>query len=134
LEKVRDSNFFASSKLFQMRTIGLEGMRFHALIGFHPEEKILGNEIEVSIYVTINSGELKEDQLEETLDYMKVHDTVKIILEEKMNLLETACNKIQLAVAALSNDVIKVKVRVTKIHPPVAGRIEKIFVEDEWIR
>ncbi|HYV94123.1 MAG TPA: dihydroneopterin aldolase [Chitinophagales bacterium] len=117
-----------------MRTIGLEGMRFHALIGFHPEEKILGNEIEVSIYVTINSGELKEDQLEETLDYMKVHDTVKIILEEKMNLLETACNKIQLAVAALSNDVIKVKVRVTKIHPPVAGRIEKIFVEDEWIR
>jgi dihydroneopterin aldolase len=117
-----------------MRTIGLEGMRFHALIGFHPEEKILGNEIEVSIYVTVNSRALTEDELEETLDYVKMHEQVKMILEEKMNLLETACNKIQLAIAALSVDVLKVKVCVAKIHPPIAGRIEKIFVEDEWVR
>ena len=117
-----------------MPTIGLEGMRFYALVGFHPEEKILGNEIEVSIYVTINSSGLKKDQLEETLDYAKVYETVKIILQEKMKLLETACNKIQVAIADLSEDVIKVKVRIAKIHPPIAGRIERFFVEDEWTK
>lgn len=117
-----------------MRTIGLEGMRFYALVGIHPEEKILGNEIEVSIYVTLNSDELKQDQLEETLDYAKVYDTIKIILQEKMRLLETACKKIQIAIADLSDDVIKVKVRIAKIYPPIAGRIEKFFVEDEWVR
>lgn len=117
-----------------MRTIGLEGMRFHALIGFHPEEKILGNEIEVSIYVTVNTKALSEDRLEETLDYVMVYEKVKMILQEEMNLLETACNKIQLAVAALSDDIMKVRVSVAKIHPAIAGRIEKIFVEDEWVR
>ena len=117
-----------------MRTIGLEGMRFHALIGFHSEEKILGNEIEVSIYVTINKQELNEDRLEETLDYVVIYEKVKMILQERMNLLETACNKIRLAVALLSDDIVKVRVSVAKIHPAIAGRIEKIFVEDEWVR
>jgi dihydroneopterin aldolase len=134
-KKVREEIFFFAEEINGiMRTIGLEGMRFHALVGFHPEEKILGNEIEVSICVTINSKELSEDRLEETLDYVLVYEKVKMILQEKMNLLETACIKIQLAVAALSDDIMKVRVRVSKIHPAIAGRIEKVFVEDEWIR
>ncbi len=116
-----------------MRTIGLEGMRFHALIGFHPEEKILGNEIEVSIYVTVIANEA-EDTLEKTLDYVSVYEKVKMILSEPMNLLESAANKIQLAIAALSDDVMKVRVRITKLHPPIAGQIEKVYVEDEWER
>ena len=117
-----------------MRTIGLEGMRFHACIGFHPEEKILGNEIEVNLYVTVNSEGMGEDQLEMTLDYARVYETVKNILDEKMSLLETACHKIESAIAALSDEVTKVKVRVAKIHPPIAGRIAQVFVEDEWVR
>src|ERR1043165_6021364 len=118
-----------------MRTIGLEGMRFNAHIGIHPEEKVLGNEIEVNIYVTLNTEGLKHDQLEETLDYVKIYETIKNIVHERMRLLETACTKIQLAIAELSDDVTKVKVRIAKLYPPIAGsRIEKFFVEDEWVR
>jgi hypothetical protein len=30
--------------------------------------------------------------------------------------------------------VMRVRVRVAKIHPPVVGRVEQIFVEEEWVR
>jgi dihydroneopterin aldolase len=114
--------------------IALEGMKFHAAVGFYPEEKVLGSEIELSVYVEVNMKTSDRDRLEDTLDYAAIFDAAKKILEQEMHLLETACHKIQLAVAALSNEVTKVKVRIAKIHPPVAGKTEKIFVEDEWVR
>jgi len=63
-----------------------------------------------------------------------VHDVVKKIFEGEMNLLETACRRIQESVALLSPEVKQIRVRVSKLHPPVEGILDRVFVEDEWVR
>jgi dihydroneopterin aldolase len=117
-----------------MRTIGLEGMRFFAFVGFHEEEKILSNEIEVNVYISLESKDRTEDRVEQTLDYAIVYQKIKEILQEHSNLLETVCNKIQQVIRGLNANIMWVRVRVAKIHPPVVGRVEQIFVEEEWVR
>lgn len=114
--------------------ICLEGMRFHALIGIHSEEKVLGNEIEVSIYITIDTPGASEDLPVKTLNYEILYETIKGIFNEKISMLETACSKILIAVSKLNKDVKKIRVRVAKLHPPLQGRVERVFVEDEWMR
>ncbi len=68
-----------------MMIIGLEGMRFHALIGIHSEEKILGNEIEVSIYITIDALGTSEDHPGKTLNYEILYETIKEVFNEKIS-------------------------------------------------
>ncbi len=127
-------SFLCSLKSAIVRTIGLEGLRFHAMIGFYPEERILGNEIEISVYVTMDLNEDIADDVNQTLDYDKIYEQVKNVLTQPINLLETAVSKILRTVVLLSDDIIMVRVRVAKLHPPITGSVKKIFVEEQWVR
>ena len=117
-----------------MITIALEGMRFHAYVGWHEEEKIIGNEIQVDLYLNVPRGHSDSDALQETVNYETVFEAVKLVLGEKMNLLETVCRKIIAVVAALSSSIEGIEVRVSKINPPLLGRVDRVFVEEVWTR
>jgi len=117
-----------------MHTIGLEGLYFFARVGFYPEERILGNEIEVNVNLTIDTSLQNITSLRETVDYERVYESVKKVMQEEISLLETACFRIQHAIAGLSGDILKIKVRVSKIHPPLSGRAKQVYIEDEWVR
>jgi len=117
-----------------MITIALEGMKFHAFVGWYEEEKILGNEITVDLYVNVPADVQEGDSLQETVNYETVYETVRQVLNEKINLLETVCQRIIERVAALSTKIEGVEVRVSKLHPSVSGRVDRVFVEQEWIR
>ena len=117
-----------------MRTIALEGLRFHARVGVHEEEKIRGNEIQVDVYLVLSSGEMMKDKLSETLDYEKVYREIVAVMSMRMNLLETACREILNRVVPLSSQIEKIRVRVSKVHPPIPGQIDRAYVEEEWAR
>jgi len=117
-----------------MINIGLEGLRFHAFVGLHEEEKTLGNEIMVDLCVQVASDESSEASLDGTVDYESVYEAVKQVMSDKTELLENVVKKILIRIAELSARVESVSVRVTKVHPPASGRIERVFVEEEWTR
>ena len=117
-----------------MITIALEGMRFHAKVGWYEEEKLLGNELVVDVYLNVPPFKVETDLLPKTVDYETVFDTVKQVLSDDINLLETVCFRIIENVAALSYEIKGIQVRVSKLHPPVNGRADRVFVEQEWLR
>ena len=65
-----------------MITIALEGMRFHAKVGWYEEEKLLGNELVVDVYLNVPPFKVETDLLPKTVDYETVFDTVKQVLSD----------------------------------------------------
>ena len=73
-----------------MSHIALEGMQFYAYHGFYEEERIIGNNYVIDIYIKTNFSEAAEnDDLHKTINY----ETVYLICQREMRiptkLLET---------------------------------------------
>jgi len=117
-----------------MITIAIEGMRFHAFVGWHEEEKVIGNEIQVDLYLNVSSNQSDDDVLQKTVNYETVFDAVKLVMNERINLLETVCKKIITSVTTLSPSIEEIEVRVSKMNPPLPGRVDRVFVEESWTK
>ena len=118
-----------------MPVIAIEGMVFHAPVGVYPSEKLLGNDLEVSVKLALQeSGTAHEDDLACTVDYEAIYALVRKIIAEPVNLLETAVSRIIASIFLEYPPVSKVKVRVAKLHPPVNGTVKKVWVEETRTR
>ncbi|HUM48132.1 MAG TPA: dihydroneopterin aldolase [Chitinophagales bacterium] len=118
-----------------MAIITIEGMIFRAAIGVYPAERVLGNEIEVSVKLAVlPDKEPVADLLSRTIDYEQVYALVREVIAEPMHLLETAVKKISDSIVQHYPSVNMVKVRVSKLNPPLKGRVKKVWVEDTWLR
>ncbi|MEO6168489.1 MAG: dihydroneopterin aldolase [Chitinophagales bacterium] len=118
-----------------MAVISIEGMIFRAHIGYYDAEKLLGNEIEVSVKLEVATQKAEStDKLEETIDYEDVYDLVREAVAEPMNLLETAVKKITNKIAGEYPSIKRLQVRIAKLNPPMKGRVKKVWVEDFWRR
>jgi len=114
-----------------MGLIALEGMHFHAYHGFYPEEEIIGNEFVVDIYIETNFQKAaQEDDLFKTINY----ETVFLICQSEMRhpsrLLENVVERIIDALKHQFSNMLSVSVRLTKMNPPLSGRVDKAIVED----
>lgn len=110
-------------------------MIFRAAIGVYPAERVLGNEIEVSVKLAVlPDKEPVADLLSRTIDYEQVYALVREVIAEPMHLLETAVKKISDSIVQHYPSVNMVKVRVSKLNPPLKGRVKKVWVEDTWLR
>jgi len=109
----------------------LEGMVFFGHHGNLAAERRLGGEVFVDLRVRMAIAEAaRTDRLSGTLDYLRVHDLVKGIVERRrFALLETLAEKIAQGVLKLPG-VESVRVRVGK-HPRLPGRFETFAVEIE---
>lgn len=118
-----------------MATIVIEGMKFIAPIGYYPEEQLLGNEIEVTIHLTTTArtGDLN-DELAHTVNYELVYDHIRDLMMQPTHLLETVVANIMSGIAQKFPAVTSIKLRVAKLHPPLGGRVKKVWIEDSWVR
>lgn len=118
-----------------MRTIAIEGMIMRAPTGHYRAEQILGNDLEVSIELSVRvMQQTHADELLYTIDYEAVYQQVHTILQEPVKLLETAVNRIIECIAKDYPTVEKLKVKIAKLNPPVTGIIKKVWVEEAWVR
>lgn len=118
-----------------VKTITLEGMQFNAPIGYHPEEQMLGSDIEVSVKIATNSKSgNRADDIRETINYEDIYAIIKEVLSQHTRLLETAAEKIITALSGSYSEIVKVTVRIAKLNPPLSGRVNKVWVEDNWVR
>ncbi len=111
-----------------MGLITVEGIRVFAYHGHLPEEAILGGHFIVNVWVTADTSEVeKTDDLNDTVDYVKIIEIVKQQMAIRANMIEVPAKRIVDAILPL-HKVQKVKVEVEKIQPPIDATFDKISV------
>lgn len=114
-----------------MGLISVEGIRVFAYHGHLPEEAILGGHFIVNVWVTADTSEVEtSDDLNETVDYVRIIEIVKDQMEIRADMIEVPAKRIVDAILSL-NRVQKAKVEVEKIQPPIDATFDKISVTTE---
>ncbi|MDP4187009.1 MAG: dihydroneopterin aldolase [Bacteroidota bacterium] len=112
-----------------MGLIQLEGMEFYAFHGCFKEERIVGNHFMVNVTLeTDMSTAAKTDNIEDALNYQKVYEIVKSEMAVKSKLLENVANRIINALYDKFPAIEKCTVKVSKINPPIGGKMEKVSI------
>jgi len=114
-----------------MGLISIEGIRVFAYHGHLPEEATLGGHFKVSVWVTVDTQEVeKKDDLNHTVDYVRIIEIVKEQMAIRSNMIEHPAKRIVAEILPLKK-VLKVKVEVEKIQPPINASFDKISVISE---
>lgn len=112
--------------------IAVEGMLFHAYHGFYAEERHRGGQFRVDVYLKVDLKKAAEsDRLENTINYEKVSDIARSVMEEKHHLLEHVAYRLLEQIGKNIKDLSSAKVRISKLHPPLPLYVERVFVELE---
>lgn len=115
-----------------MGEIAIEGMLFYAHHGYYREEQVIGGQYKVDVYMQTDFQQAAMlDKLEMTIDYEKIYTIVKEVMTEKSHLIEHVALRIIEKVTAENLNISSIKVRVSKINPPVKGTVNRVFVELE---
>lgn len=114
-----------------MGLISIEGIKVFAYHGHLPEEAVLGGHFRVNVWVNTHTAEVeKTDDLNDTVDYVKIIEVVKKEMARRSNMIEVPAKRIVDAILLLKK-VQKVKVELEKIQPPIDAIFNKISVTTE---
>jgi dihydroneopterin aldolase len=114
-----------------MGLITVEGIRVFGYHGHLPEEAVLGGHFIVNVWVEADTSEVeKTEDLNHTVDYVKIIAIVKEQMAIRSDMIERPARRIVDAILPL-NKVQKVTVEVEKIQPPINAPFDKISVTTE---
>ena len=114
-----------------MGLISVEGIRVFAYHGHLPEEAKLGGHFIVNVWATVDTSVVeKTDDLNDTLDYVKIIQIVKQQMAIRADMIEVPAKRIVDNIISL-NKVKKVKVELEKDCPPIDATFDKISVTIE---
>ncbi|MDO8366119.1 MAG: dihydroneopterin aldolase [Saprospiraceae bacterium] len=108
-----------------MALVVLEGMRFHAFHGVHPEEQVLGTAYVVNVEVQTGIAEAaKTDSIEQaTVNYETVFQICMAEMAQPRKLLETVVTNIIKRMKRQFPQMKGIKVQVRKLNPPISTRM-----------
>ena len=115
-------------KKYKMALISIEGIKVFAFHGHFPQERTLGGHFIINVWVHTDSEKVViTDEINDTLDYVKIIEIVKREMEKTSKMIESPAKRIVDNI--LTQDrVKKVKVELEKVSPPVKANFEKISV------
>ena len=114
-----------------MGLITVEGIRVFAYHGHLQEEAILGGHFIVNVWVESDTSLVeKSDDLNDTVDYVKIIEIVKEQMATRSEMIEHSARRVVDAILVLRK-VKKVKVEVEKKAPPVDAIFDKVSVTSE---
>ncbi|MEL4457125.1 dihydroneopterin aldolase [Lutimonas vermicola] len=112
-----------------MGTIKISNIRVYAYHGCLVEEGKIGSDYRVDLSVKANlKPSAKTDQLADTVDYVHLNRIVREEMAIRTKLLETVADLILdriLLEIPLAN---KVKIKVSKLNPPIGGNVEMVTI------
>jgi dihydroneopterin aldolase len=115
-----------------MGKIILEDMEFFAFHGCNKEEKLTGNNFIVNLEIVTNTSKAeKTDKIEDTINYQEIYRAVKQEMEVASNLLEHVANRTLNAVFRKFHGIQSGKIKISKINPPLGGKLRCVSVEIE---
>ncbi len=113
-----------------MAKILLEEMEFYAYHGCFKEEQVIGNRFIVNLEIEVDSSAAEEsDHLADTVNYQAVYEVVKESMAEKSHLLEHLGRQILDALSGRFGQITDIKLKVSKMNPPMGGRMRCVSVE-----
>lgn len=116
--------------------ISLIGMVFYGYHGDLPEERKLGQRFIVDVELFGDYSEAaKTDLLDKAVDYVKVFEEVRKILEGKpCNLIEAVADRVCNVVLSKFSGVQKITVRIKKPSVSLPGSLDAAMVEFTRLR
>ena len=112
-----------------MGLIQIEGMEFYSFHGHFKEEQIVGNKFVVDLMIeTEMEKPMESDNLKDALNYQMAYEIVKLQMEQKSHLLEHIAGRIVDALYAEMEGIKKATVKVSKMNPPIGGKIKSVSV------
>jgi 7,8-dihydroneopterin aldolase/epimerase/oxygenase len=115
-----------------MGVIKIEGMDFYSFHGHFAEEQLIGTHFRVDLRVETDTTEAEQsDHLSDTLDYQALYKVVKSEMGKDSKLLEHVARRIIDAVKEQFPRVSAVSAKVSKLNPPLGGKMESVSVRLE---
>ena len=112
-----------------MGVIKLKNIRTFSYHGCLIEESKIGSNYRVDLTVKTNlSKSCNSDDLKDTVDYVLLNRIVEEEMAIRANLLENVANRIIHRTFKESATVIKIKVAVSKLNPPIGGDVESVTI------
>ena len=113
-----------------INTINIEGIRIYAYHGCNPDEAKTGGSYLVDVYIDTDfSDAFHTDNLEKTIDYCAVYEVCRAEMAVRSNLIEEAAHRIFKRLKDHFPAIINLKVRLTKLNPPIIGDVDRVSVE-----
>ena len=115
-----------------MEKIIIKGLRLFAYHGVNPEEKVEGQNFVLDITATLNADRAKQtDNVDDTVSYAKILKTARAVFCEKgYDLIETAANKVGMAIMEAYPALNSVTVLLMKPEAPIKAEFEYVAVEE----
>lgn len=102
-----------------MLTVELNDLRFFAYHGLYAEEKSLGGEFVVDVFITGKPASFPIKDIAETIDYTFVYQLVQDAMRHPEPLIETVAGKIIQSIFNKFSHAETVTVTVKKVNPPI---------------
>lgn len=115
-----------------MSEIILENMEFHAFHGCMEHERNIGNTFLVTVKINIDTIQAGiSDNLEDTLNYQLIYDVIRTQMEIRSNLIEHLARRIVDAVMEQFEQIKSIKLKLTKLNPPLGAKVESVSIKLE---
>lgn len=102
---------------------------YEAFHGLYPNEKKDGNIFSVDILLWMDAPKEKFiTDIHQTVDYVEVFGVVKAIMDQPEDLLETVGARIVSALNLKYKQLNEIKVKLTKVTPPIDGYFGTVSV------
>ena len=115
-------------------TIEINKLRIYAYHGVDKQERLIGNDYEVSIKLTYPiSNAMKSDDLIQTLNYAEVIKITKDVMSTPSCILENVVERMRISLTSAFPLITHGKITVAKLSPPITGiQIESVAISFEW--
>lgn len=112
-----------------MGKIHLKNIRTFSYHGCLVEESKIGSDYRVDLLIKTDlSKPAQTDQLSHTVDYVLLNRIVKEQMAIRSKLLEHVTQRIIDKIFAESPTVTKVRVKVSKLNPPIGGDVQSVTI------
>ena len=112
-----------------MRII-LENIKIFAYHGVMAQEKTVGNWYTINVRLNVSDeSSTRSDNLDDTVSYAEVYETVRREMEIRSRLIEHVCGRICRAVLSQCKLVDEVTVSILKANPPIGAECSGCGVE-----
>lgn len=110
-------------------TIKVKNIRVYAYHGCLIEEGKIGSDYQIDLSVKADlKKSAKTDELSDTVDYVHLNKIIKEEMAIKTKLLETVADKILDRILFEIPLVTSIKVKVSKLNPPIGGNVEMVSI------
>ena len=115
--------------------ISLKSLRFHALHGVMPQERIVGNDYTVDCCCVYDiTKAMASDDVADTLDYSKVYAVIAEEMAIPSALLEHVAGRIAEKLFEKFDGIAGVKLTITKLNPPFGADCDGASVSIDAMR